>query len=112
MARKLSKTRRGEPTVKMRKQTFGSLRPFRNPILKKRNVRTLIKQQESKGTSLPESRNITTAKGVDTGRGFATSARVMLQRPFVKPPFTTRPGKTVHKAPKVNSAIRNRKQGP
>jgi hypothetical protein len=112
MARRLSKKRKGEPSVKMRSQSYGALRPFRNPILKKRNVRTLIKQQESKGTSLPESKNITTAKGVDTGRGFATSARIMLQRPFVKPSFTTRPGKTVHKAAKVNSAIRNRKQGP
>lgn len=111
MARKMSKKRPGEPSVKMRVQF--PKREFRNPIFKKRSIRTLIKQQESKGTSLPkEARSITSAKGVDTGSGFATSARIMLQKPFVRPPFSTRPGVKVRKASTVNSAIRNRKQGP
>ena len=114
MARKLSRKRRGEPVVKTRSQSFGALRQFNNPIFKKRRVRTLIKVQESKGVTQPqEAHNVTSAKGVDTGRGFATSAKVMLQKPFVRPPFTTRPGKTVSKAPTINSGkVRNRKQGP
>jgi len=113
MTRRISKVRRGEPKVKMRSQSYGALRTFNNPIFKKRSIRTLIKQQESKGTSLPfEAKSITSAKGVDTGRGFATSARIMLQKPFVRPGFRTRPGKTIRKASLVNSSIRHRKQGP
>jgi hypothetical protein len=113
MARKLSKKRPGEPSVVMRSQKFGALRQFNNPVVKKRSIRTLIKVQESKGTSIAKDvRPITSAKGVDTGRGFASSARIVLQRPFVKPPFSTRPGKIIPPLPKVNSQIRHRKQGP
>lgn len=110
MARIVSRTRAGEPKAGMRK--FYPAREFRWPVFKKQRINTLIKRNEAKGVTMPEAHNITSAKGVDTGGGFASRASVKLQKPFVRPGFTSRPGKTVTKAPKIQSSIRRRKQGP
>jgi hypothetical protein len=79
------RSRSGQPAVGSRSQSFGALRTFRNPVFKKRSVRTLIKSDESKGVRSPEYRNLTDGKGVDTGRGFASSAQIVRQRPQTPP---------------------------
>lgn len=109
MARIVRRKVPGQPGAK--NWNMPALRTFRNPILKKQGVRTLIKRNEADGKSLPSFSKITDAKGVDAGGGFVTRASTKLQRPFVKPGIRTRPGRIIKPAKLAKGGIKNRKNG-
>jgi hypothetical protein len=95
MPRVLKKTKSGEPQP---------VQPRRNwPLqvvkrtFRKRNVRTLIKQDEAKGVTLPEFGRITNQSAVTTGA--TTRPRVVRQHPDPQTGTPGGAGKRVHKAP-------------
>jgi hypothetical protein len=93
----MAKRAAGTPPVTKRSQSYGALRAFRNPVFKKRSIRTLQKHDQSKGVEMPEFRGMTNQKGVDTGRGFTASPRIM-RRGTLTPPVKTSWQKEIRKA--------------
>jgi hypothetical protein len=82
----LSRSKSGQPTVKREVQNW-PVRQFRNPVVSKRSVRTLIKTDQSKGVRSKDWAGITDQKGVNTGRGFTSSPTIMHQKPLTPPSF-------------------------
>lgn len=78
------RSRSGQPPVTQRSASWPA-RAFRSPVFRKRSVRTLIKQDEAKGVTQPEFARMTSQKGVDTGAGFSSGAKVVRQRPLTPP---------------------------